>query len=90
MRQAVLFLLALMLWATAGAQSGTALVLKAEGPVTQVMLEYVKRGIRRAEADGAEVLILQLNTPGGRVDIMESIVQAFVRGLVQAPFGAPL
>ena len=76
MRRAVLFLLALALWVPVQAQSGTALVLEAEGPVTPAMLEYIQRGIRRAEQDGAEVLILQLNTPGGAVDTMEQIVQA--------------
>ncbi len=76
MRQVLLWLLALALWVPVQAQSGTALVLEAEGPVTPGMLEYVQRGIRRAEQSGATVLILRLNTPGGAVDTMERIVQA--------------
>jgi membrane-bound ClpP family serine protease len=39
------------------------------------MLEYVKRGIDNGERDQVEVIILQLNTPGGSIDLMNSIVQ---------------
>lgn len=60
----------------AGAESHTALVLTADGPVTATMAEYIQRGIRTAERDGAEVLIIQLNTPGGAVDLMNQIVRS--------------
>ena len=42
-----------------------ALVMTADGPVMPPMLEYIKRGIQTAERRNAEVLIIQLNTPGG-------------------------
>ncbi len=57
-------------------------VLKVEGPVTPVMLSYIERGIRTAESDGAEVLIIKLNTPGGQVDLMNRIVQALLQANV--------
>jgi membrane-bound serine protease (ClpP class) len=40
------------------------------------MLEYIKRGIERAERDNAEVLVIQLNTPGGAVDTTLDIITA--------------
>ncbi len=52
-----------------------AMVLTADGAVTPTMAEYLKRGIRLAEQRGAEVLIFQLNTPGGGVDVMGDIVE---------------
>ena len=41
------------------------LVLTADGPLTQTMSEYLNRGIEAAEEQGAELLVLQLDTPGG-------------------------
>ncbi|HEU4743843.1 MAG TPA: nodulation protein NfeD [Anaerolineales bacterium] len=53
----------------ARAQSGAplALVMTADGPIMPPMLEYFKRGIDVAERRNAEVLVIQLNTPGGAV-----------------------
>ena len=44
-----------------------ALVMTADGPIMPPMLEYIKRGIEIAEQRNAEVLVVQLNTPGGAV-----------------------
>ena len=44
-----------------------ALVMTADGPIMPPMLEYFKRGIDIAEQRNAEVLVIQLNTPGGAV-----------------------
>ncbi|MBU1660508.1 MAG: nodulation protein NfeD [Chloroflexi bacterium] len=52
-----------------------ALVLTADGPVTPAMAGYLSRGIRSAQQRGAEVLIFQLNTPGGSVDLMQDMVE---------------
>jgi membrane-bound serine protease (ClpP class) len=57
-------------------------VLEIEGPVTPIMISYIERGIRTAEDDGAEVLVIQLNTPGGQVDLMNEIVQAILEAEV--------
>ncbi len=53
-------------------------VLEIEGPVTPVMISYIERGIGTAEDDGAEALIIKLNTPGGQIDLMSEIVQALL------------
>ncbi len=72
--------------AGAGAQDARHVdVLQIEGPVTPVMITYIERGIRAAEADGAEALIVQLNTPGGQVDLMNKIVQAMLQADVPSP-----
>ena len=52
-----------------------ALVMTAEGPIMPPMLEYIKRGIQVAERRDAEVLIIQLNTPGGSVATMWDIIR---------------
>ncbi|MEA2575006.1 MAG: hypothetical protein QOH93_2304 [Chloroflexia bacterium] len=44
-------------------------------PITPVTAEYYNRLITTAENDGAEALIIQLDTPGGLVESMLSMVQ---------------
>ena len=71
-------LLALLLFAApseAQEQAPQVLVLTTEGPITPAMGEYLSRGIRKAEQEGAEALIFQLDTPGGGVEIMNDMVQ---------------
>lgn len=52
-----------------------AIVMNADGPIMPPMLEYIKRGVEIADRRGAEVLIIQLNTPGGSLDTTLSIIQ---------------
>jgi membrane-bound serine protease (ClpP class) len=68
-------LIVIALFQAAGAQSDSrsALVLNADGPISPAMLEYLRRGIKTAERREAEVLIIQLNTPGGLISAMEQI-----------------
>src|SRR5512139_2739982 len=60
------------------AQSGQprVLLLTADGPLTQPMAEYLNRGLRTAASSGAELVILQLDTPGGELGLMNTMVQA--------------
>ena len=53
-----------------------ALVMTADGPIMPPMLEYVKRGIEVAARRNAEVLVIQLNTPGGSIETMLEIIRA--------------
>ncbi|MBC8497149.1 MAG: nodulation protein NfeD [Chloroflexi bacterium] len=73
------FLLVPTAKAQAQADVPLAMVLTADGAVTPTMGEYLARGIRLAEQRDAEVLIFQLNTPGGGVDTMTDIVE-IIRG----------
>ncbi len=52
-----------------------ALVMTVDGPIMPPMLEYIRRGIETADQRNAEVLIIQLNTPGGSVETMLEIIQ---------------
>ncbi len=70
-------LLALTLAGPAAAGGGTVRLLSIEGPVTPAMGSYFERGIALAEREGARALIIQLDTPGGQVDLTLNIVQAF-------------
>ncbi len=79
----------------AEAQDSTPLiiVLTADGPVTPAMEQYLARGIKIAERQGAEALIFQLNTPGGSVTTMNEMEQDILASAVPiivyvAPRGA--
>lgn len=52
-----------------------AIVMTADGPIMPPMYEYIKRGIQIADRRGAEVLVIQLNTPGGSIDTMLEIIR---------------
>lgn len=52
------------------------LVLDAQGAVTPAMREYIARGLKLANQRSAELVVLQLNTPGGDVGTTQEIVTA--------------
>src|SRR5512136_431583 len=59
------------------AQAGReALVLTLDGALTPALKAYLERGISRAEQDGAALVIVQLNTPGGDITLMEDMKNA--------------
>ncbi len=74
----LLLAFALMGFVSARAQSDhpLALVLDADGPIMPAMQEYIERGIRTAEQDAAEVLIIRMDTPGGDLLTTLDIIQA--------------
>ena len=52
--------------------------LEIDGPLTQASAEYLDRGLTLAEAARA-VVVLQIDTPGGSIDVMNRMVQS-IRG----------
>ncbi|NJC97861.1 MAG: hypothetical protein C3F07_18355 [Anaerolineales bacterium] len=74
----ILFASLSLVFQPAKAQGGEplALVMTANGPIMPPMLEYIKRGIETAGRRNAEVLIIQLNTPGGNLETMLEIITA--------------
>ncbi|HUW97059.1 MAG TPA: ATP-dependent Clp protease proteolytic subunit, partial [Anaerolineae bacterium] len=50
-------------------------VLTVRGAITPIVASYVERGIETAQADGSSCLIIELDTPGGSVQVTEQIVQ---------------
>jgi membrane-bound serine protease (ClpP class) len=86
---------ALVLMAAQVAAQGTPVVKLAtfQGPVTPVLAEYLDRVIGQAEAAGAAALVIELDTPGGSVDITKTITQRMAAARVPiivyvAPRGA--
>ena len=59
----------------AQSESRLAIIQTIDGPITPATQEYLSRGIKVAQQRAAEVLIVQLNTPGGGIDAMNRMVQ---------------
>ncbi len=93
-----LFLLLLAVTLLAGApvhaaDGGMVKVAVFNGPVTPVLAAYIDRAVAQAEAEDASALIIELDTPGGSVDITKGITQRITSARVPvivyvAPSGA--
>ncbi len=67
-----------LLAASAQAQDGgrRVIVLPASGVVDQIMSNYLREGIARGASEGAEAVVIELDTPGGSLEATREIVKA--------------
>lgn len=85
--------LAAGLLAAAGAAAERVAVARVDGPIGPATAGYLTRAVDRAAADGAQCLVIQLDTPGGLLDSTKVIVQKMLASPVPtvvhvAPAGA--
>lgn len=70
----------------AGAQSETSLpfarVLEIKGPIGPPLADYISDGIHSAEDDGARLIILEMDTPGGLDTSMRRIIKVILSSSV--------
>ena len=50
-------------------------VLQVKGTINPVLVDYISRGIDQAEVNGAQTVIIQMDTPGGLDTAMRDIIQ---------------
>ena len=61
---------------------GGIITIKVDAPIHPITSEYIRDAIDRAEAEGAELLILKLNTPGGLDSSMREIIEKILSSKV--------
>jgi membrane-bound serine protease (ClpP class) len=64
------------------AQTGVVTVLTLDGGIDPMSARYVLRGLDRAERDGAQLAVIEMNTPGGYGDSMDQIVARILASTV--------
>jgi len=57
---------------------GNVVVITVHGAIDPIVAQYVKRGIRTAAGDGAQCMIIEMDTPGGLDVPMREIVKAIL------------
>ncbi|MDN5870037.1 MAG: nodulation protein NfeD [Nitrococcus sp.] len=88
--RAIVFAIALWSAAAAGAADGRALLLTIDGPIGPAMSNYIGSELARAQRQGAALVILEMNTPGGLSTAMRDIIQAILASPVPvATYVAP-
>lgn len=69
--------LSLSLFSVWAQTQGEVILIQVRGPVMPPMLDYFRRAISIAEREGAQLLLIELDTPGGSLDTTTQIIQEF-------------
>lgn len=59
-------------------QASTILAVTVDGVITPVMADHIRDVLDRAEGEGSQALLVQLDTPGGLDTSMRDIIQSFL------------
>ena len=70
--------LAILLGASAPAQAGGVMSLRVAGIIDPASADFIVRGLARAAAEEAELVVIEMDTPGGLDTAMRQIIKAIL------------
>lgn len=76
-RTMLMIIMLLALAVSAGAVVAPVHVLYMDGHIDPAMADYISEGIREAEQDSAQAVLILMDTPGGLMTSMQQIVRSF-------------
>jgi membrane-bound serine protease (ClpP class) len=74
----LMLLATFMVACAAHAAADTALILQIDSAIGPASADFILDGIRKAEDEGYELLILEMDTPGGLDSAMRDIIKAIL------------
>ena len=72
----------LTMYGPVAAQASSLLLIEVHGAIDPLTTDHVARGIDKAHRDGASLVVIVLDTPGGFIDSTRSIVQVLLESEV--------
>ena len=74
--------LASLMWAAPPVHAGHVNVVVIDGGINAAVADFIEEAIQQSEADGAALLLIEMDTPGGVLQATQDIIQSMLNATV--------